>query len=350
MLITYFEDGSVLKLAREVCLCYILVMSGQVRNISVSVVIPVYNEEASLQELYQEIIAAMDPTGWEYEMIFVDDGSTDGSLEILKQLSEQDKRVKVIVFARNFGQTAALDAGFHQALGDIVVPIDADLQNDPADIPKVVERLIQSGADVVSGYRIKRQDAFWTKTLPSKIANRIISKLTGVYIHDYGCTLKAYKRKVLQRFHLYGEMHRYIPAYIKWAGGRVEEIPVNHRPRKYGRSKYTLKKSVRVLLDLITLRFLLQYSTSPLYFIGRYGLLFITLSILSGSWSFIKRLIWGKPLYTDPFFILTFILFLAGVQIIVTGILAELLMRTYFESQNKRPYIIDRTINLQKRE
>lgn len=309
----------------------------------VSVVIPVFNEEESLPELYEELCRALRPQSWSCEMIFVDDGSTDNSLNLLRNFAKTDADIIIIKFVRNYGQTAAIDAGFKQAMGDIVVPIDADLQNDPKDIPRLVQRLEQEDVDVVSGYRQKRRDNFLQKTLPSRIANHIISRLTGVKLHDYGCTLKAYRKTVLDRINLYGEMHRYIPAYIKWAGGTVIEEPVNHRPRKYGRSKYTLKKAVRVILDLMTLRFILQYFTSPLYFIGRYALVFIGLSGLSGTWSIIKRLVWGKPLYTDPFFILTFILFLAGIQILFSGLVAELNMRTYFESQKKRPYMIDDT-------
>ncbi len=319
---------------------------GQGTPPAVSIVIPVFNEEQSLPELYDELRTTLDTAPWPYEMIFVDDGSTDGSSAVLQRLAQEDHRVKVIRFVRNYGQTAALDAGFKHAGGTVVVSIDADLQNDPADIPRLVQRLEDEGVDVVSGYRRKRRDDFLRKTLPSRIANIIIGRVTGVRIHDYGCTLKAYRRSVLERINLYGEMHRYIPAYVKWAGGSVMEEPVNHRPRKYGRSKYTLKKAVRVILDLMTVRFILGYFTSPLYFIGRYALLFIALSTLSGTWSLVKRLLWGKPLYTDPFFILTFILFLAGVQILFSGVVAELTMRTYFESQKKPPYMIDRTINI----
>ena len=311
----------------------------------VSVVIPVFNEEESLPELYDELRQALKPQVWAYEMIFVDDGSTDRSLEIMRKFAKNDPIVRIVKFVRNYGQTAAIDAGFKYAIGDIVVPIDADLQNDPRDIPRLVKRLETENVDVVSGYRQKRRDDFMRKTLPSRIANHIISRLTNVKLHDYGCTLKAYRRSVMDRINLYGEMHRYIPAYVKWAGGTVIEEPVNHRPRKYGRSKYTLKKAVRVILDLMTLRFILQYFTSPLYFIGRYALFFIGLSGLSGTWSIIKRFIWGKPLYTDPFFILTFILFLTGIQILFSGLVAELNMRTYFESQKKRPYLIDEIID-----
>jgi len=317
-------------------------------RLHVSVVIPVFNEEESLPELYDELCQALRPEPWGCEMIFVDDGSTDNSLEILKNLAKTDPNVKIIKFVRNYGQTAAIDAGFKQARGDIVVPIDADLQNDPKDIPGLVERLEKENVDVVSGYRRKRRDDFMQKTLPSRVANHIISKLTGVKLHDYGCTLKAYRKSVMDRINLYGEMHRYIPAYVKWAGGTVVEEAVNHRPRKYGRSKYTMKKAVRVILDLMTLRFILQYFTSPLYFIGRYALFFIGLSGLSGTWSIIKRLVWGKPLYTDPFFILTFILFLAGIQVLFSGIVAELNMRTYFESQKKRPYLIEEVFDGQE--
>jgi glycosyltransferase involved in cell wall biosynthesis len=311
----------------------------------VSIVLPAFNEVASLRLLIGEIRAAMDPLDRPYEVICCDDGSTDDSLDLLSELAAEDPRIKVIAFARNFGQTAALDAGFRAARGRIVVPMDADLQNDPADIPRLLARL-DTDTDAVSGWRVNRKDAFWTKTLPSRIANVLVSKVTGVDLHDYGCTLKAYRVEVLRDFRLYGEMHRLIPAYVKWAGGRVAEIPVNHRPRRFGRSKYTLAKTVRLLLDLMTVRFLLSYSTKPLYFIGKYGLLAVGLGSMTFLWTLFKRAWWGEPLYTDPFFLLSIFLFLAGVQFLLVGLLAELSMRTYFESQHKSPYLVRWSVNL----
>lgn len=305
----------------------------------VSIVLPVFNEAQSLRPLLAEIHAAMDALNRPYEVICCDDGSTDGSLEVLRELAAQDPRIKVIAFARNFGQTAALDAGFRAARGGIVVPMDADLQNDPSDIPRLLGRL-DANTDAVSGWRVNRKDAFWTKTLPSRVANVLVSMVTGVELHDYGCTLKAYRAEVLRDFRLYGEMHRLIPAYVKWAGGRVAEIPVNHRPRRFGRSKYTLAKTMRLLLDLMTVRFLLSYSSKPLYFIGKYGLLTVGLGSLSFLWTMVKKFLWGEPLYTDPFFLASIFLFLAGIQLLLVGLLAELSMRTYFESQHKSPYLV----------
>ncbi|NOZ01460.1 MAG: glycosyltransferase family 2 protein [Deltaproteobacteria bacterium] len=311
----------------------------------ISVVLPVFNEVDNLRDMYRETVKALEETGRSFEIIACDDGSTDGSMEILRELAAEDPRVKVVAFARNFGQTAALDAGFRTATGKVIVPMDADLQNDPADIPRLLKRL-DEGFDVVSGWRLRRRDAFWTKTLPSRIANRLVSLVTGVKLHDYGCTLKVYRADILRDFRLYGEMHRLIPAYVKWAGGSVVEEPVNHRPRRAGRSKYTLTKSIRLILDLLTVRFLLSYSTKPLYFIGKYGLMACALGTLTLAWTIFKRLWWGLPLFTDPFFLISIFLFLTGFQFLLFGLLAEMSMRTYFEGQNKPPYLIKTTINL----
>lgn len=310
----------------------------------ISVVFPVFNEVDNLRDLYREVVSVLTELGRPFEMIFCDDGSTDGSLEVLKDLASRDERVRVIAFARNYGQTAALDEGFRAASGRIVIPMDADRQNDPADIPRLLRRL-EEGYDVVSGWRHQRRDAFWTKTLPSRVANRVVSLVTGVDLHDYGCTLKAYRKSILQDIRLYGEMHRLIPAYVHWAGGTVTEMPVRHRPRTAGRSKYNLGKSVRLVLDLLTVRFLLGYSTKPLYFIGRYGLLACALGTLSMTWTVLKKLIWREPLYTDPFFLAAIFLFLAGFQFLFFGLLAEMNMRIYFETRGKPPYQVKALIN-----
>lgn len=314
-------------------------------DLDLSVVLPVFNEVASLRPLMDEIRAALDPTGRSYEVICCDDGSTDGSQQMLRELAAQDGRIKVLAFARNFGQTAALDAGFQIARGRVVVPMDADLQNDPADIPRLLARLEQD-AEAVSGWRVSRKDSYWTKTLPSRLANHLVSWTTGVELHDYGCTLKAYKADVLKEFRLYGEMHRLIPAYVAWAGGRVVEMPVNHRERRFGTSKYNLSKTVRLLLDLVTVRFLLSYSTKPLYFMGKYGLLTLGVGFLTFLWVLVKRLVWGHPLYTDPFFLVSVFLLMAGGQFVLTGLLAELSMRTYFESRGKAPWRIRWAVNV----
>ncbi|HNZ03897.1 MAG TPA: glycosyltransferase family 2 protein [Myxococcota bacterium] len=313
----------------------------------VSIVLPVFNEVESIEPLFAEIQDVMSKSGRTWEVIACDDGSTDGSRELLLKKAGQDERLKLIVLMRNFGQTAALDAGFRAASGDIIVPMDADLQNDPADIPRLIARL-EEGADLVSGWRANRRDSFLTKTLPSMIANKlVVSRVTGVRLHDYGCTLKAYRASFLKQFHLYGEMHRLIPAYVKWAGGRVTEEKVNHRARKFGRSKYNLSKTFRLILDLMTIRFLLGYSTKPLYFMGKYGLLAILLGTMSMTWTVIKKILWWEnPLYTDPFFIVSIFLFIAGFQFLFSGLLAELSMRTYYESQDKPPYVIARKVNL----
>lgn len=312
----------------------------------VSIVLPVYNEIESIDPLFDQIYATMNATGRPWELICCDDGSTDGTRAKLLEKAAVDDRVKLIFFARNFGQTAALDAGFRAAAGEIIIPMDADLQNDPADIPKLLKRL-EEGADLVSGWRANRRDNFLTKTLPSRIANTlVVSRVTGVKLNDYGCTLKAYRASFLKQFHLYGEMHRLIPAYVKWAGGTVVEEKVNHRPREFGKSKYNLSKTFRLILDLITVRFLLGYSTKPLYFIGKYGLLAISLGCLSLTWTVVKKILWGFPLYTDPFFLASIFLFLAGFQFLFSGLLAELSMRTYYESQDKTPYMVSRTVNL----
>ncbi len=319
---------------------------NQMARPDVSIVLPVFNEVESLDLLFAEIEQVMSGSGRTWEVLACDDGSTDGSRDKLLAKASADARFKVIFLMRNFGQTAALDAGFRAAAGEIIVPMDADLQNDPADIPKLVAR-VEAGADLVSGWRANRRDSFLTKTLPSRIANTlVVSRVTGVTLHDYGCTLKAYRASFLKQFHLYGEMHRLIPAYVKWAGGTVVEEKVNHRARKFGRSKYNLSKTFRLILDLLTVRFLLGYSTKPLYFMGRYGMLSIGLGCISLTWTVVKRLLWNYPLYTDPFFIVSIFLFIAGFQFLFSGLLAELSMRTYYESQDKTPYVVARTVNL----
>lgn len=313
----------------------------------VSIVLPVFNEVESLDPLFDQIEQVMTGLGKTFEVICCDDGSTDGSKEKLLARAAADERYRLIFLVRNYGQTAALDAGFRVAAGEVIVPMDADLQNDPADIPKLLDRLDQ-GADLVSGWRASRKDSFLTKTLPSMIANRlVVSRVTGVNLHDYGCTLKAYRASFLKQFHLYGEMHRLIPAYVKWAGGVVVEEKVNHRPRTFGRSKYGLSKTFRLILDLLTVRFLLGYSTKPLYFIGRYGLAAIGLGCLALTWTIVKKILWHYPLYTDPFFLVSIVLFLGGFQILFSGLLAELSMRTYFESRDRAPYMVARTVNIE---
>ncbi|RTZ61357.1 MAG: glycosyltransferase, partial [Gammaproteobacteria bacterium] len=242
---------------------------GEIKTISV--VIPVYNEEENLKPLYGELKEVLKSLPYEYEIIFVDDGSTDGSYEILKKLALEDKKVKVIRFRRNYGQTAAMYAGFQYAQGDVIITMDGDLQNDPHDIPKLLEK-INEGYDIVSGWRKNRKDPFLTRILPSKIANWIISKVTGVHLHDYGCTLKAYRKEVAKNFRLYGDMHRFLPAVAKSFGAKITEIVVNHRPRIHGRSKYGIGRTVRVILDIFLVKFLNDYLNKPMYVFGSTGL------------------------------------------------------------------------------
>lgn len=324
-------------------------------EVDVSVIVPVYNEEESLPPLYVALKTALDALGKTYEMVFVDDGSRDGSLQILEEWATKDPTVKVVSFRRNFGQTAAMDAGFKYGTGKVLIPIDADLQNDPKDIARLLEKMAE-GYDVVKGWRHKRQDAYWTKTLPSRIANRIISNITEVPLHDYGCTLTAYRREIMQEVNLYGEMHRFIPVYAHWAGGRVTEIPVTHHARQFGTSKYTLRKTFRVILDLMTVRLLVGYATKPLYFFGRFAFAAFTVALLAGFVALGKKAFlpalgehgfWaGAPLYTDPFFYGVIFFGVVGVQILLFGLLAELNVRTYYESQGKQPFVVRDTKNL----
>jgi glycosyltransferase involved in cell wall biosynthesis len=318
-------------------------------SIDLSVVIPVYNEVESIPELHKRILEVMEKSNYKFEIIYCDDGSRDGSFEMARDWAEQDTRVKVISFRRNFGQTAALEAGFRNASGKIIIPMDADLQNDPADIPMLIEELGDE-YDVVKGWRRKRKDPFFSRTLPSKIANWLISKATKVKLHDYGCTLAAYKKEIIHEIHLYGEMHRFIPAYAVWAGGKIKEIEVSHHQRRFGKTKYNLSRTFRVILDLLTVSFLIGYNSKPLYFFGKWGATFLFFGFLSFCWTAIKKIIWDYAIYTDPFFYTTIFLGLAAMQMILFGLLAELGIRTYYESQNKTAYVVRQTINLPKKD
>ncbi len=313
-------------------------------SVALSVVIPVFNEEESLPHLYTRLSQELDAIGSPWEVIFCDDGSEDRSFEVLRELAGMDPRVKVIRFRRNFGQTAAMAAGFEHARGEVVIPMDADLQNDPADIPRLLEQ-VEAGYDVVSGWRANRKDAFWTVTLPSRIGNAVIGRYTGVKLHDYGCTLTAYRREVIDEIRLYGEMHRFIPAWAGAVGARITEVPVTHHPRRWGYSKYNLGKTVRVILDLLTVVFLVSYSTKPIYFFGRLGLRALFLAAACWTWTIVKKILWGLPLYTDPFFLIGVFFSLAGLQVLLFGLVAELSMRTYYESQGKKIYVVRETLN-----
>ncbi len=310
-------------------------------TIELSIVIPVLNESDSLKALYEEIVAAISGSG-NCEIIFIDDGSTDASLSTLIDIQQNDGRVRIIKLRRNFGQTAALSAGFKHAAGRIIIPLDADGQNDPADIPKLVAKL-ETGFDIVSGWRKKRHDNAFTRTIPSRMANWIIARITGVKLHDFGCTLKAYRAESLKCIRLYGEMHRFIPALASWGGEKVTEIVVNHRPRTAGKTKYGLNRTFKVILDLITIKFLASFSTKPIYVFGGLGVLSLLASFLSGL-AVLYYKFGVKPalaMNRNPLLVLTMMLFMTAIQFILMGLLAEILVRTYHESQNREIYIIE---------
>jgi len=305
-----------------------------------SVVIPIYNESENVVELHKNIRYVLEKfIGTDYEIIFVDDGSDDGSFELLHELHKEDNKVKVIRFRRNFGQTAALAAGFDYAKSDVIITMDGDLQNDPSDIPLLI-RKIQEGYDIVSGWRRHRKDKLITRKIPSRIANFLISKLTGVRLHDYGCTLKAYRREVVKNINLYGEMHRFIPAIASWMGATVIETQVIHHPRKHGKAKYGLSRTLRVLLDLITVKFFLSYFTRPIQIFGVLGILSMLLGFASGIAVTLMKLLAGVDMTGNPLLLLTVFLFIVGFLFIVLGLLGEITIRTYFESQNKSIYVI----------
>lgn len=308
----------------------------------ISVVIPVYNEEDSLDRLYSELKESLGRLDKAHEILFVDDGSRDRSLECLKRIRDADPAVKVISFRKNFGQTAALSAGFDHARGDIVITMDADLQNDPADIPMLLDK-IGEGYDLVSGWRHDRKDKWLSRRLPSILANKLISWATDVTLNDYGCTLKAIRQEVVQNITLYGELHRFIPAVASWMGVRIAEVKVNHRARVAGESKYGISRVIRVLLDLITVKFLLSYSGRPIQFFGLPGLLCGTLGGLIAVYLTIQRLFFGVALGDRPLLLLAVLLIIVGIQFIVFGLLGELQIRTYHETLKKPIYFIKET-------
>jgi len=308
--------------------------------VELSVVIPLFNEEESVEPLYAQLQEALESLEQNYEIIVVDDGSTDRSFDLLKGLHAQDKRLKVIRFRRNFGQTAAFAAGFEHAQGQVVVTMDADLQNDPADIPRLLEKL-EEGYDVVSGWRVERWKSAWlTRRLPSVVANRLISETTGVHLHDYGCSLKAYRSEVVKNINLYGELHRFIPAMASWMGVSVTEIPVHYQPRQFGRSKYGLSRTIKVVLDLLTVRFLLSYATRPIHIFGSLGLAMSGLGGILGLYLSVVKLALGQDIGSRPLLLLAILLMVLGVQMITMGLLGELVVRTYHESQGKRIYVV----------
>jgi glycosyltransferase involved in cell wall biosynthesis len=300
-----------------------------------SVVVPVFNEQDNVVELHEQLDNVLDDNS---EVIFVDDGSYDATPDRLHEIAQADARVRVVRFRRNFGQTAALSAGIDHARGDIIVPMDGDLQNDPKDIPALVAKL-EEGFDVVSGWRVDRKDPFHRR-LPSQIANRLISRLSGVHLHDYGCSLKAYRRSVLEDVRLYGEMHRFVPIYASWNGGRVTEMPVTHHPRTRGRSNYGIERTIKVILDLIVVKFLASYATKPIYVFGGFGMFaLIAATLVFGLMVYLK--VTGlRSFIATPLPQVVVMLVLVGCLSILLGLVAELTVRTYYESQGKRTYII----------
>lgn len=305
----------------------------------ISVFLPVYNEEPNLPPLHTKLDEALRKLGRTAEIVFVDDGSTDNSLQVLREIAAKDDRVRVVALKRNYGQTAAMAAGIDAARGQVLIPMDADLQNDPADIVRLLEKL-DEGYDVVSGWRKNRQDKLITRKIPSMLANRLISWIGGVPLHDYGCSLKAYRRESLQDVKLYGEMHRFIPIYASWAGARVAEIPVEHHARTMGKSKYGLSRTIKVVFDLMTIKFMASYQTKPIYVFGSFGMLAFLISVLAGLYAVFLKLFHKADFVQTPLPILAIVMFAVGIQFLLMGLLAEMLVRTYHESQSKAIYAV----------
>ena len=309
----------------------------------ISVILPVLNEEDNLVDMNAEITGVVEKLDIDYEIIYIDDGSRDKSFDILCSLRESNENIKIIQFRRNFGQTAGLAAGFDYASGDVIITMDADRQNDPNDIPMLLDK-IEEGYDLVSGWRFDRQDDWLSRKLPSKIANGLISKITGVKLHDYGCSLKAFRKEVIENVRLYGEMHRFIPAIASWMGVRIAEVKVNHRARVAGTSKYGISRTFRVILDLITVKFLLQYSARPIHFFGGIGLACGVSGFLIAFIMSMQRLFFAVPLADRPLLLLGILLMFIGLQFITFGLLGELMTRTYHEAQNKPVYVVRQSI------
>lgn len=309
----------------------------------VSVVIPLFDEAENVGPLVAALIPALDGLNRPYEVILIDDGSKDGTAAMLADAARANPQIKVITFKRNFGQTAAMMAGIDHARGEVIVPMDGDLQNDPSDIGPLLAKL-DEGYGVVSGWRRDRKDTFLTRILPSRMANALISWVSGVHLKDYGCTLKAYRRDVLEGFRLYGEMHRFVPIYAKWQGAKVTEIPVKHHPRRKGKSKYGLGRIFKVMLDLLVVKFLTQYETKPIYIFGTVGLFFFFISFLAGASALYLKYFRATSFIETPLPLLFTLGFITGTMCILMGLLAEVLVRIYYEAQNKTPYTVkDRT-------
>lgn len=314
---------------------------------SLSIVIPVYNELENIQPLYVAVTRVCRALGRPYEIVLIDDGSTDGSAAALDSLADGDPAVKIVHFRRNFGQTAAMNAGMHLARGETIVTLDADLQNDPADIPRLLARL-DEGFDLVHGWRRERHDAFISRKLPSRVANWLISRATGFPAHDLGCTLKAMRREIVQELQLYGEMHRFIPILAHWRGARCAEVIVTHHPRRFGTSKYGLSRTLRVVLDLITVKYMIEYQTSPMKLFGGLGLASLAIGGLAGLATATMKLAAAVDMTGNPLLLLTVFATLAGLQFFVLGLLGEVSIRTYYESQGKQPYSIRSTRNCER--
>lgn len=310
---------------------------------SVSIVLPVYNEQESLPLMNDKLIETLAGVGKKFEIIYVDDGSCDGSKDVIANLAEKHPEVRGVILRRNFGQSAATAAGIDHATGDIIVIMDSDLQNDPADIPLLLER-IDNGADIVSGWRKHRKDNRLVRNFPSWVANRLIRRISGLKIHDLGCSLKAYKREIIKEVKLYGETHRFIAIYANMIGGKVDEVEVRHHSRKFGKSKYGLDRIIKVLLDLITLKYMLSYATRPIYFFGKLALYVMFLGVCSLSGLFVHKFVFHTSFVRSPFLLLTCMLFLVALQTLITGLLAEILMRVYHESQKKPVYYIRKIV------
>ncbi|HEX9385615.1 MAG TPA: glycosyltransferase family 2 protein [Anaerolineales bacterium] len=313
---------------------------------NLSLIIPVYNEEQNLPILYDSIQQVMRPIQSSWEVIFVDDGSKDHSLDVLGSLVEKDpEHMRVLSFRRNFGQTAAIAAGIDHACGETIVLLDADMQNDPADIPMLLEKL-DEGYDLVSGWRKDRKDNRLTRTIPSNLANGLISWTTGVHLHDYGCTLKAYRKDALEGFRLYGEMHRFIPVFAHAVGAKITELPVTHHARKFGKANYGLERTIKIILDLFTVKFLLSYSNKPIYLFGGAGAVLMSIGAIDLLYLLIRRTFYGVPVFTSPLLQIGVMFFIMGFQSVLMGLIAELLARTYHESQQKPTYTIRKRINI----
>ncbi len=316
------------------------VVPATTRPLSVSIVVPMYNEVANVERLFEELSAVLNGSSRSIEVLIVDDGSSDGTTAALARIPERDPRFRVVEFRRNFGQTAAMSAGFDHARGDVVVAMDGDLQNDPADLELLMEKIEREGFDIVSGWRKSRKDSLVSRKIPSWIANRIIGRITGVRLHDYGCSLKAYRIEVLKNVRLYGEMHRFIPALASWAGARITEVPVHHRARTQGTSKYGIGRTIRVVLDLITVKFLLTFSTRPLQVFGLWGLSLLGIGVVVCVYLAALKIFMGQSLADRPLLMLGVLMILMGVQLVSMGLLAEITIRTYHESQKKPTYVI----------